>query len=62
MAEWILIWVLMGNHEMTSGTQEFYTKKACEMAAIEIKKAGILRIGVGDVVVCVPKGERSVDK
>jgi len=53
---WILLWALMNSDGLTSGTQEFNNKQACEIAAKELKNVGFLRWGIHDVVVCVPKG------
>lgn len=55
---WVLIWVFLHDDHMTSGSQEFNNKQACEVAAKEIGKVGVLRLGFGDVIKCVPKGEK----
>lgn len=55
---WVLIWVFMHDEGLTSGTQEFNTQQACEVAAKELNKAGFLRLGINDVIKCVPKGDK----
>lgn len=54
---WILVWVLIFNSHISSGSQEFNTQEACEVAKKQMKKAGVIRLGLGDVIECVPKGE-----
>lgn len=56
---WVLMWMIHDGECITSGSQEFYTQQACEKGASQMKSFGVLRIGVGDVVKCTPKGERN---
>lgn len=55
---WILIWVIINADGVTSGSQEFHSQQACEAVKAKFKKVGFLRIGLGDVIECVPKGEK----
>lgn len=52
---WILIWAIMNSDGVTSGSQEFNSQEACEIAKSKMKKVGFLRIGINDVVECVNK-------
>ena len=47
---WVLIWIVLGYHSMTSGTQEFNSEEACELAKDKLKR------GARGIFECVEKG------